>query len=669
MSVCERAMEWVRLAAERAALIRLNAGYGFASGRPLYETFLRSDDARERLGRDALRPRDTHVEQLAVVERELARARKQWGAGCPLFELCDRLDLGELERDLLCAAVGVAVDVDIREMCVALGATSRATLTGFVCQEVFPTSCADGLAVAASLTEGGTLVRNRLLTVSGRDGLDAALVVGEDVLATLAGDRTVPPRLAALVDSSGDASDCFLPEEIEQRIAAVSGTLTDSPVVFVVGPQGSGKRAIAEALARRLERTLIAVNGAGLDGASVLLEVLALGRQRDQLVYVAAVETIEDPAARRALDDHDDVLLLGSRDSGAASLRRPAQIISAPRPTLETRVLAWRAGLTDAGTVDPSEAETLAARYVIGVGAISEVFSDAKRYAAASQQPLATGHLEDAVSRRLSLNLGVLGQRITRQASFEEMVLPGDVFEVLRDLIAMVKGRSTILETWGYARHLGLSRGVAALFSGGPGTGKTMAASVVSSELGLELFRIDLSSVVSKWVGETEKNLAKIFDEAQDAHAMLLFDEADSLFGKRTDVQNASDRYANLEVNYVLQRMEQFDGISILTTNLESGIDPAFMRRLNFRVRFPDPEEEERAELWRKLLPPQAGLGEVDVSDLAERFEMTGGHIRNAIVRAAVVAAREGREMVKEDLERGAHHEYYELGKVMHSSL
>jgi SpoVK/Ycf46/Vps4 family AAA+-type ATPase len=171
---------------------------------------------------------------------------------------------------------------------------------------------------------------------------------------------------------------------------------------------------------------------------------------------------------------------------------------------------------------------------------------------------------------------------------------------------------------------------------------------------------------VSKYVGETEKNLGKIFDEAQDAHAMLLFDEADSLFGKRTELKTAQDRFANLEVNYILQRMESFDGVSVLTTNAESAIDPALQRRLNFRIRFPEPEVDEREQLWRQLLPPQVGLhAGVDFHALAEKFEMTGGYIKNAVVRAAVVAARAGRGLTAEDLWTGAHHEYVEMGKVM----
>ena len=180
---------------------------------------------------------------------------------------------------------------------------------------------------------------------------------------------------------------------------------------------------------------------------------------------------------------------------------------------------------------------------------------DARQFAAATGRPVTIPGLEEAIGRRLTLRLGAFGTVISRRARFDEMVLPDEVVEALRDMIAMVRERSRILERWGYGRHLGLSRGVSALFTGEPGTGKTMAASVISSELGLELVRIDLSSVVSKWVGETEKHLSRIFDEAQSANAMLLFDEADSLFGKRTELKSAQDRYANLEVNYILQRM------------------------------------------------------------------------------------------------------------------
>jgi SpoVK/Ycf46/Vps4 family AAA+-type ATPase len=210
------------------------------------------------------------------------------------------------------------------------------------------------------------------------------------------------------------------------------------------------------------------------------------------------------------------------------------------------------------------------------------------------------------------------------------------------------------------------ARGVSALFAGPPGTGKTMAAAVLAGELGLELFRIDLSRVVSKYIGETESNLARVFDEASASRAILLFDEADSLFGKRTDVRSSVDRYANMEINYLLQRMESFDGISILTTNLEHAMDEAFRRRLHFRVRFEAPDDQMRARLWQKLLPAEAEqTGDIDLAALGRRFEMSGGHIRNAALRAAFLAAGEGRAIDQAALVAAAEREVEEMGRIM----
>jgi hypothetical protein len=447
----------------------------------------------------------------------------------------------------------------------------------------------------------------------------------------------------------------------------------------VQGARGGGRRAVAATIASRLGKPVLLAELADLLPADVkprgaLVRVfLAEARLRDAVPYVGGVEALAgereiERGAIAALKRGPALLVVGGSGRGVASLPldRPFHVVHMARVDLDDRERAWTTSLAAVGAqlADGATAE-LAGRYVIGPGAIAEVAREAASFAAARGGAVDRDTLEDAVTRRLSIRLGAFGSVLTRKARFEEMVLPDDVVEALRDMIAMVGQRAQILERWGYQRHLGISRGVSALFSGEPGTGKTMAASVVASELGLELIRIDLSQVVSKWVGETEKNLGKIFDEAQDAAAMLLFDEADALFGKRTEVKSAQDRYANLEVNYILQRMESFDGVSVLTTNFESSIDQALQRRLNFRVRFPEPEVGERVELWKKLLPPETALGDAPFERLAERFEMTGGYIKNAIVRAAVIAAREGRAMTVDDLWSGAHNEYAEMGKVL----
>jgi SpoVK/Ycf46/Vps4 family AAA+-type ATPase len=225
-----------------------------------------------------------------------------------------------------------------------------------------------------------------------------------------------------------------------------------------------------------------------------------------------------------------------------------------------------------------------------------------------------------------------------------------------------------VFETWGYDRKIATVRGVTALFQGGPGTGKTLAAGVIARDLGLDLYRIDVARVVSKWVGETEKNLASVFDAAEDGRAILLFDEADSLFGKRTEVKSSVDRYANLEVNYLLQRLDSFDGIAILTTNFGTGIDAAFRRRLGMRLTFPFPDEDMREKMWRQHVPDAAPLaGALDFASLARQFRLSGGYIRNAALRGAFLAAEEGVPISQQHFERAIRLEFREVGKLSDS--
>src|SRR5207237_6386358 len=210
----------------------------------------------------------------------------------------------------------------------------------------------------------------------------------------------------------------------------------------------------------------------------------------------------------------------------------------------------------------------------------------------------------------------------------------------LREMIAYVRHAGQVYEQWGFGARHSLAMGVSSLFAGPPGTGKTMCASVMARELDMELFRVDLSRLVSKWIGETERNLAKVFDEAEQSNAIILFDEADAMFAKRTEVKTSVDRYANLEVNFLLQRMEAFSGVTILTSNFEDSIDSAFKRRLTFRLRFEKPDAAARAALWQKMIPRSAPLSpDVDFDRLGARFDMAGGNIPNAAVRAAFLAA------------------------------
>ena len=674
-------VELVRLRAEAALLRRLNAGYGFADSRIPAEVFLRDEAARKRLGNSPLRPRETHAAASAELEDLIAPAQAELErSDSRLASLIRRLELSPAEAWLVSATTAYAVDVDVRQLFGVLAGRRAPGLFSDVCRDVAPDISARDWFSA--LHPAGRIVAWRMITSGpGAGRIDGELEATPSLVHWVLGDDRIASAIAPVVEllSIEDDVATYVPSHVAADIDRVVGLLGPTgdlgavpSAVLIKGAQGAGKRAAAHAIAIRLGRPLIAAPLPALadtDPAGGVRDALAEALLRDAVAYLPGIESI-DPATRDgrlhidAIDRHPGLCLLATRDAGLQSLpiRRPFHLIRFPSPSLDVRRRAW------SQVVPAATADVMAARYVIGPGAIGEVARDAEAFARAAGREPTTDDIEASVSRKLTLNLGPFASRITRRARFGEMVLPDDVVTTLRDMVAMVRERSKILEAWGYGRHLGLSRGVSALFSGEPGTGKTMAASAISSELGLELFRIDLAAVVSKFIGETEKHLARIFDEAQSAEAMLLFDEADSLFGKRTEVKSSTDRYANLEINYILQRMDSFNGISVLTTNHESAIDQAFMRRLNFRVRFPKPEAEEREQLWRTLLPPETALGDdVDFSALADKFEMTGGHIRNAIVRAAVIAAREGRQMQPGDLVEGAQLEYYELGKVMSS--
>ncbi|MBA3818768.1 MAG: ATP-binding protein [Deltaproteobacteria bacterium] len=267
------------------------------------------------------------------------------------------------------------------------------------------------------------------------------------------------------------------------------------------------------------------------------------------------------------------------------------------------------------------------------------------------------GHLDDRLSG--------LARRVTCTQSWADLVLPADQLEQIIELVARVRHRAQVLDDWGFADKVGRGVGLAVLMSGPPGTGKTMAAGLVARELGLDLYQVDLSRVVSKYIGETEKNLATVFDAAETGHAILLFDEADSLFAKRSEVKSSNDRYANLEVNYLLQRVEQFRGISLLTTNHETSIDEAFRRRIAIHVRFPIPDESYRELLWRAMLPARAEVArDIDFAGLARAFAMTGGYIKNAALRAAYRAADESSAITHALLWRAARTEYEAMGKL-----
>ena len=302
----------------------------------------------------------------------------------------------------------------------------------------------------------------------------------------------------------------------------------------------------------------------------------------------------------------------------------------------------------------------------LALGAISDgAWLAGATAVAAGRDAITPADVEQGARAASVSSLGDLAIAMAPDIGWEDLVLPERPLGLLRSLAAFLHHRDLVLDEWGFGRRAGRAQGLVAMFAGDSGTGKTLAARVLANELGLELFRIDLATVVSKWLGETEKNLDRVFAAAQGANAVLFFDEADAVFGRRSDVQDSHDRYANLQTAYLLQRMERHDGPVVLATNMRGNIDDAFLRRMDAVVEFPFPTAEFRLRLWELLLPDEAPRGaDVDLHFLAERFELSGGGIRNAAIAGAVLAAQDGTVIGMEQLVRGVAMEYAKLGRL-----
>jgi SpoVK/Ycf46/Vps4 family AAA+-type ATPase len=342
-----------------------------------------------------------------------------------------------------------------------------------------------------------------------------------------------------------------------------------------------------------------------------------------------------------------------------------------PSPLMHARVELWRQALgPDVALVVDDAIEDIAGRFVLGGEPIHR----------AAERTSAQVRLRDPLAPRISISdltesarlmlqhrLGTVARRITTGFVWSDLLLPEDTMEGIREMLAFAKHRSFLLDEWGFEKKLPYGKGVSAILSGPPGTGKTMVAQLLAQELGYDLYLIELAQIVNKYIGETEKNLARVFDEAENSHAILFFDEADALFAKRTEVKSSNDRYANLEVNYLLQRMEAYGGITLLATNLEQGIDEAFKRRVRFSIAFELPEPPVREQLWRSMFPPQVRLSpDINWLRLAERYEMAGAYIKKAALRGASRALDRGpeAEVTSADLELSAQLEYREMGRI-----
>ncbi len=497
----------------------------------------------------------------------------------------------------------------------------------------------------------------------------------EEAIAS-SGGRVIVPH-----DTTLDA----LQQSALQRVLGGLNTM-DRAVVVLEGPVGAGRRTAIALAAAQTERAVIAIDVTRL--APGMLESALASLMRECLLAdaIPVIAEIDELTAKegevntdlrtlaRAIETAPGPIAVTSRMPGidlGVSDRRLVRV-RWPVPNTPSRRELWQRALgDDAASLGEAELDQMALRYRLGPGGIAGGAAAARslREARDPASSLTSHDLQDGIRNNIAERLGELATRVEVGSKWEDLVLPPETLDDVKALIARVKFAHHVYEKWGFKQKMPRGIGVASLFSGPPGTGKTMVAGLLAAELDLELYQIDLSKVVSKWVGETEKQLAKIFDAADAGHALLLFDEADSLFAKRTEVKSAVDRYANLEVNFLLQRIESFGGVVIMTTNLDTSIDPALKRRLASHIVFQAPEHAESMKLWERMLMVgvQAPIIKpLHFDKLARTYEaMTGANIRNAVLSAAFTAASEGSAISQSHLERAARGEYRAMGRVL----
>jgi len=548
---------------------------------------------------------------------------------------------------------------------------------------------------------GATLLRSGILqsvadplSPSGSSDLAMLLKVDRRMVDFIMGDNALDNRLnrcARLLSPTIPLDGVAAAPDLKARLLGLASRhisremIREKMVLHLHGPAGSGKTTLALALCRELQCPMLVVD----------MELLPAGDEEWENTVLLA---LREGLLTRAILFCDNIDSLGERaDKGRALLKKLAraiaeygwlvflagekpwsgedcfdelQFVSTPVPTPQVpiREQVWQNMLAaEPADISQKWSARLARRFALTPGQIGQAARSAHTLQAAGgrDRKLSLSDLHAACRSQSQHKLAELSVRIEAKYTWADLVLPEEKTALLKEICAQVRHQYRVFAEWGFERKVAYGRGLSVLFSGPPGTGKTLAAQVMAAELQLDLYKIDLSGVVSKYIGETEKNLNRIFAGGERSNAILFFDEADALFGKRTEVKDAHDRYANIETSYLLQKMEEYEGMVILATNLRSNMDEAFTRRIRFIVEFPFPDAALRARIWKSHFPGEAPVRDgIDYDFLARRFQVAGGSIRNIVLNTAFLAAESNEEISMEHILHGVRREFEKIGKL-----
>ncbi|HEX6288336.1 MAG TPA: ATP-binding protein [Herpetosiphonaceae bacterium] len=615
-------------------------------------------------------PGEERPEAAEQARQALDEARHGLPAPAALDSLSATFGLSTFERELLLLCAGIELDSSFAPLCAAVqGDPMRA----------YPTF---SLALAcltdahwSALAPDAPLRRWRLIDVGTANALTLSpLRIDERALHYLAGVNHLDERLVGLVEPVRAAAE-LVPSHhaLAERIVTAWTQTTGSaalPMIQLCGTENSDKRSIAAAACGALGLGLHLLPADFVPTGAGDLDALICLWEREAALSGSALlldcddldmsDSARTAAVLRLIERTHCVLLVASRERRRI-VQRPSLVLDIRKPSADEQRAIWHHALGSAAPQVNGQVEALVAQFNLSTTTIYAASAEA---VGCTQEDDLGSTIWNACRIQTRAHLDELAQRIKPAATWDDLVLPTTQRQILHEVVAHVRQRITVYDTWGFAAKCSRGLGISALFVGDSGTGKTLAAEVLAHALHLDLYHIDLSSVVSKYIGETEKNLRRVFDAAEEGGAILLFDEADALFGKRSEVKDSHDRYANIEVSYLLQRMEAYRGLAILTTNMKSALDTAFLRRIRFIVQFPFPDATQRAEIWRRIFPPATPTEQLDVRKLA-RLNIPGGNIRNIALNAAFLAADAGEPVRMNHLLRAARTEYVKLEKSL----
>ncbi|MGB9927654.1 MAG: AAA family ATPase [Methanosarcina sp.] len=629
---------------------------------------------------------DARIEKSLKIGRELR-----------LHKLSKLFDLDPFEIDILLIGLAPEIDLKYEKLYSYLqnDITKKRPTVNLALTLLF-TTIEEKIKAREYFSPSASLIKNQLIHLSkGEVNVDPSLIsrfikIDDRIVNFLLGfdDLDLKIRnISYLVKPERSFENLILPSELKRALINLAGWYSENRLslkFLFYGPSGSGKKTAAEAICREAGINLLVVNSKFLLESKSLEITNLIMREaslQNSALYLQAFDVLlEDRESGESKDSADSlvqdlktfpglIFLAGKEflEFNKSLINNGFIPCKFPLPSYSVRKQLWESCLEDYRLDEGVDLSALASKFKFSGGQIRDAVQTTYSFARENNPSckiLSMENLYKGCKVQSNQKLSSLALKTNPRYTWEDIVLPKDTLEHLKEVSGFIKYKGKVHSDWGFEKKLSLGKGLNVLFSGSPGTGKTMASEILANEVKLDLYKIDLSSLVSKYIGETEKNLKKVFEEAETSNSILFFDEADALFGKRSEVKDSHDRYANIETAYLLQKMEEYEGTVILASNFRKNMDDAFIRRLHFTVEFPLPDERSRENIWRKTFPEETPIAkDVDFVFLS-KFKLTGGNIKNIVLAASFLAAEDSESVGMEHLVKATKREYQKIGKL-----